>query len=563
MKENDVADNLNPIASLSMLASALAGRTLEVNYDETNAGEAWTNGKVVYVTKGNEYNQQLKQVCIQCALLSAGSLDRKIIKHLRRKPKLIERYLALEGKRSMAELSHLLPYAFESLENVSAIPDSESPYNSLEIALSKTQVGIAPSSFGTIRPRELLEVAIREGGATSSGNHIPRSQQQEAQKELSDQADQEEGSGHDFSSPVGGGGGIGKLLQKMFSMVRNVKGGGSPGADSPTHWSRAGSRAGARAVQSTAQPETIEEAFGKSIGIHYPEWDTHSQCYRPDWCTVQEVDTPIETQADVDWLEGYGLRKPITRFGLGLDRFHRQNQGDDIDIDAAIESLVEQAAGSAPDEYCYIESQRNRRDLSVLILLDISGSVAQASQSGPSVHEQQRSVSAELTTVLYEVGDRVSLYAFHSQGRGAVHIAPIKRFEDNLDSQVMNRLFSLKPGAYSRLGAAIRHGSTELIEHGGTTRKLLVVLSDGLAYDHGYEPAYAAADVRKALWEARRDGVGCLCISVGADTEVETLRRVFGSAAHATIPNPNQLGREIGRLFQAALQSAESQRQIA
>ena len=198
-----------------------------------------------------------------------------------------------------------------------------------------------------------------------------------------------------------------------------------------------------------------------------------------------------------------------------------------------------------------------------MILLDISGSVAQAGANGASVHEQQRSVGAALATVLYEVGDRVALYAFHSQGRSAVHLTPVKRFDESLDSRMMNRLYSLKPGAYSRLGAAIRHGSTVLLEQGGTPRKLLVVLSDGLAYDHGYEPVYAAADVRQALGEARRDGVGCLCMSIGADTEAETLRRVFGSAAHATIPNPKLLGPAIGPLLRAALQAAEVQRRVA
>ena len=564
MKQRKVADHSNSIASLSMMASALAGRTLEVKYDEARVGAAWTDGKIVYVTSDGDLKCQLRQVCSQCALLASGSLDRDIIKHFIRKPKLLDRYLALESKRALKELSHLLPPSYPVEEYSRSIPDSESSYNSLEIALSKADIGLAPASFGTICPREILAAVAQEGGSASAGKHTPRSQQSEPMKELSDEAnDHEDDNAHDFSSPVGGGGGIGKLLQKMFKMVRDVKGGGSPGADAPTHWSRTGSRAGAKAVRSSAQPETIEDAFGKHAGIHYPEWDTHRQCYRLDWCTVQEIDTPIESHADVEWLGGIGLRKPITRLGMGLDRFHRQIQGDDIDLDAAIESWVEQAAGSAPDEYCYVESQRNRRDLSVLVLLDISGSVSQASTSGRSVHEQQRSVGAELITVLYEVGDRVALYAFHSQGRGAVHLAPVKRFEDNLDSQVMNRLYSLKPGAYSRLGAAIRHGTTELIDHGGTTRKLLLVLSDGLAYDHGYEPTYAAADVRKALGEARRDGVGCLCVSVGADTETETLRRVFGSAAHATIPHPNQLGREIGRLFRSALQSAESQRRIA
>ncbi len=105
----------------------------------------------------------------------------------------------------------------------------------------------------------------------------------------------------------------------------------------------------------------------------------------------------------------------------------------------------------------------------------------------------------------------------------------------------MQRLGSLTPGAYSRLG---RRDSPRHLGHrreGGTSRRLLVVLSDGLAYDHGYERVYGAADARRALGEARRQGIGCLCLTIGAGTDSSELRRVFGSAAHASIPKPTQL----------------------
>jgi len=151
----------------------------------------------------------------------------------------------------------------------------------------------------------------------------------------------------------------------------------------------------------------------------------------------------------------------------------------------------------------------------------------------------------------------VALYAYHSRGRSAVHLMPVKRFDDDLDTLAMRRLHGLAPGAYSRLGAAIRHGAAVLEQRGGTSRRLLVVLSDGLAYDHGYEPAYGAADARRALAEARRRGTGCLCLTIGASTDAETLRRVFGSAAHATIPRPEQLRHVVGPLFRAALRSAD------
>lgn len=558
---NDAAHHEN-FSQLKMLASALACRDLSVDYAAAGV-PAWTNGTVIFVDAAASFQTQLKALCVQSALLVAGSLDREVVKNFLRKPELAKRYLAVEGPRALAALEDVLPPLMRPLINRVIAARSDSPMASLNIALSREPLENPPPIFGVIRARELLAELQKTGGSTSdSGQHIPRQQPQKPLTELTD--DSTEDDGEDFaSSPVGGGGGLGKLLQKMFQMVRKAKSGGTPGADAATHWSRSGPRAGARALRSTTTAETINDALGKGVGILYPEWDVHRHCYKPDWCTVQELAPSANAHASVVWLEGHGLRKPLSRLGMGLDRFHRQSQGDDIDIDAAIEAQVQVMAGSAQNESVYIESQRHRRDLSVLILLDISGSVAQPGVSGPSVHEQQRTVAASLTTVLHEVGDRVALYAFHSQGRSAVNLVPVKRFDDVMGNVIMSRLYSLIPGAYSRLGAAIRHGSTLLIERSGTSRRLLVVLSDGLAYDHGYEPAYGAADTRQALAEARREGVGCLCLSVGAATDTDVLRRVFGSAAHATVPKPSQLGQVIGPLFRSALRAAEVQRRIA
>jgi nitric oxide reductase activation protein len=140
---------------------------------------------------------------------------------------------------------------------------------------------------------------------------------------------------------------------------------------------------------------------------------------------------------------------------------------------------------------------------------------------------------------------------------------PIKRFDDHVNARFIRRLNSLEPGAYSRLGAAIRHGSAVLETHGGTSRRLMVVLSDGLAYDHGYERAYGAADARRALTEARRRGTGCVCLTIGAGTDLESLRRVFGSTAHATVARPDQLASMIGPLFRSAIRSAEVRRRVS
>lgn len=553
----------NSVNHLTMLASAIAGRDLQVS-DAGGDTPPWCDGNKIYISKDQSSQIQLQQLCVQSALIASGGLDPEILRRLARRQKQAQRYLCLEGWRALSLVSDLLPPIMQSLLSQMPANLTDSAEQSLAMALAKNEVQPTPALFGEMQTKKLLAATKQAGGATSKGQHIPRSQQQKPLEELSDDANEDEEDKEDFStSPVGGGGGLGKQLQKLFQRVRKLKGGDSPGADTATHWSRSGSRSTVRAVSSTASTESVDDVFTSTSGLLYPEWNYHSKRYRRDWCTVIEVKPPTETQANVEWLTGHGLRKPLSQLGLELDRFRRQSQGDDIDIDAAIESQIELMAGSHPDTRYYIESQRHRRDLSVLILLDISGSVSQQSQTGVSVHEQQRAMAAELCTVLYEIGDRVSLYGFHSQGRSTVNLVPVKRFDENLDGTVMNRLHSLIPGAYSRLGAAIRHGSHVITEQGGTARRLLVVLSDGLAYDHGYEPAYGAADARKALSEARQDGVGCLCLSLGANTDTEVLRRVFGSAAFATIPKPEQVGRMIGPLFRSALKAAEVQRRVA
>lgn len=558
---NGIKRHLTP-DHLCLLASALAGREIRVETFETDA-PAWTNGSVIFVSIYVDYRVQLAQVCVQAALLAAGSLDPGVIRPLLHRPDLSRRYLAIEGQRAITVLRNLLPGFILRLSEGQK-SDSESPQASMQEAKARALCCAPPETYGCIKVRELLASQYRAPGATADEQHQPRSQ---AKSRLTELTDDEPGDTQeqqdDASSPVGGGGGIGRLLQKMLQMVRNVKSGGSPGADTPTHWSRTGSRAGARAVTSSATAETIEDLLGMRGCALYPEWNVHDHCYRQDWCSVEETEAPRDISAAVEWLEGYGLRRPISRLGLGLDRFRHQSQGDDIDIDAIIDAQVEIASGSYPDEAVYIESQRHRRDLSVMILLDISGSVAQASTNGMSIHEAQRRLAAELLTVLYELGDRTALFAFHSQGRNQVSLIPVKRFEELLNGVVMERLYSLKPGAYSRLGAAIRHGSQVLSDQGGTAKKLLLVLSDGLAYDHGYEPAYAAADVRKSLAEARHLGIGSLCLNLGSSTDAYVLERVFGSACYASISSARELARLIGPLFRSALQSADLSKNVA
>lgn len=554
--------NDDRIARLGMLASALSGRALQVAPVEP--GElAWTDGNTIFVDAAVSTRRQLQALAVQASLLAAGSLDGDVLRKLKRRPAVAKRYLAVEGHRALAANEGWLPPVVRALVDsdlTGLAARSDSPAASLALARSRQELADPPEIFGTISVRKLLAAKRRNEKTTAL--HSPRRRGGQTLEELDD-GDESDDSGGDtgdmFTSPVGGGGALGKLLRKMLRSVRRLGEGGQPGADAPTHRAHSGKR-GSGSAFSTAPTGLIEGPTDKSPGITYPEWDIHQHSYRPNWCTVREVKPLVREVSAGDHVVEYGLRRPLARLGLGPDWFHRQVQGDDLHIDAAIEARVESMAGSAPDEAVYLSSLRRRRDLAVLLLLDVSGSVAQAGTGGKSVHDQQRATAAALAVALHGIGDRLALYAFHSQGHSAVQMMPIKRFDETLDALALRRLRGLVPGAYSRLGAAIRHGAAVLEERGGTTRRLLVVLSDGLAYDHGYERAYGAADACRALAEARARGTGCVCLTVGADTDPEELQRVFGSAAHATVARPEQLSRVVGPLFRTALRAAEVRR---
>ena len=115
--------------------------------------------------------------------------------------------------------------------------------------------------------------------------------------------------------------------------------------------------------------------------------------------------------------DGLALRRSLARLGLGLTRCRRQRQGDDIDIDAAVEARVDALAGSPHDDDFYVESLRRRATSPSWSCSTSRARPASPAPPGKTVHEHQRSAAAALTAALHDLGDRVALYAFNSRGR--------------------------------------------------------------------------------------------------------------------------------------------------
>jgi hypothetical protein len=548
------------VQRFSVLASAIAARAVGVERSP-QSGPAWTDGATIFVDPDST-RSPIACIAVQAALLGSGSLAPVSLDRIARSGSLARRYLAVEGHRALAALDYLLPLSARRMLDRELAALSASPSQSLEIAAGRGILPAPPEEFGIIRPRAVLRMAeMSEGAGVVPNTHHPRSQGRELLRELDDDQDEPLAGPDLLSSPIGGGGALGRLLKKLFRSARSSTG-GPPGADGATHWSR---RAGQVARLAAASPvRTPASAEGDGLGpakTTYPEWDVHQGRYRSEWCTVVSVD-PTPADVALTMPDVLSVRRPLSHLGIALERRHRQLQGIDIDLDAAIEAHVQTLAGSAPDEAVYLDMVRSRRDLGVLVLLDVSGSSAEPASIGGTVFEHQRKAALALTVGLHDLGDRVALYAFRSQGRAAVQVERLKRFDDTLDASVLRRLAGCEPGAYTRLGAAIRHATSMLASESGVSRRLLVVLSDGFAYDHGYEGTYGEADARRALSEARRLGTGCVCLSIGASTDAATLKRVFGTAALASVGRFEELPRVVGPLFRFALRSADAQRRM-
>ncbi|EUA25906.1 hypothetical protein I548_3998 [Mycobacterium intracellulare] len=243
------------VRGLAMLASALAGRAVAVA--ELQPGEPpWTDGQTIYVDPVAPDRARLASVAVQASLIAAGSLDPAIVRALVRHPRLARRYLAVEGHRALVSNADVLPGILASVGDRGVAGRSDSPAASLRIASGRGAVEVPRPEFGVIRAAKVVTAASRLAPQRNQAEsqHVPRnSSEQKRELEELDDGDVDDSDDPDlFTSPVGGGGFIGKWLKKMLSSARKTgSGGGPPGADGFTHRTNSTKR-GAYAVASLA-----------------------------------------------------------------------------------------------------------------------------------------------------------------------------------------------------------------------------------------------------------------------------------------------------------------------
>ena len=556
-----MTDDSNP-DRFRFLATYIAGRSLEVT--EAPAGQpAHTNGQFIFVSAGGSVSEQRREMLVQAALLDAGSLDPRVVKGLRARATLARRYLALEGHRVLAALAQQLPLDAALLPD--GQPQTATADESLEVAKSRAKIADPPEWFGVIKPSRLLAAPAGPGGQATNKDLKLQFDPIDMPESEDDEEDEDDDGGKSgeskilklFESPLFNNQSMSDYFRKMFGGKRSP-GEGAAGAEMTVRSSRRVQEIGANARPLPTRIEFTDDSKpGAALGVGgalYPEWDVFNDRYKPDWCRV--IDFPLTVAADVSdagVAHDDVLRRRLARVGLGPKVLRGRADGDDLDIEALIDLFVDLQSGFSAPEHVYLERRKLSRNLGVLVLIDASGSAVDADSDGLAVHDHQRRAAATLAVTLEELGDRVAVYAFRSQGRHAVHLPAIKTFDQSFGAVARARLNQLEPASYTRLGAGIRGAGEVLKTQAGTPNRLLLVLSDGFPYDDGYEGRYAEADAHKALEELRAEGVACLCLSIGASTETDVLERVFGSASFASAPALADLSPQMDELFMSSL----------
>ena len=286
------------------------------------------------------------------------------------------------------------------------------------------------------------------------------------------------------------------------------------------------------------------------VAFNYDEWDRELIDHRVGWCRVVEKKVKRGNRAFVDETrERYkGVVSSIRhQFQLmkpeNLTRVTNELDGEDYDLNAVVDYVVDRRADGHQSERIYTKRLRRRRDVAVSFLLDQSSSTARTigrHPLQPYTHPGRRIIEIEkeglvlMSEALEAVGDAYSINGFTSEGRRNVKFYVLKDFSEHYSDEVMRRIGGITYQNNTRLGAAIRHATAKLEQQDARTR-LLIVLSDGRPYDHDYGDArYAREDTREALRQAKTQGITPFCITIDRESESE-LRDLYGEIGYTII----------------------------
>jgi hypothetical protein len=289
----------------------------------------------------------------------------------------------------------------------------------------------------------------------------------------------------------------------------------------------------------------------------YPEWDDRLGDYLQEHVHLHEKISPAEAgdfYLEVLRTHPHLVRRSRQAFERmrpeGLKRLRRWRDGDEFDYRQLIDAWVDRRSGEVPSDRLFVKRVRDRREVAVLLLVDVSRSTAnRVPGSDASVLDIEKESIVILCEALSVLGDDFAAAGFSGSGRWGVDYFRIKEFAEPLSDAVRWRIGALRPQRNTRMGAAIRHAAGQLAAFPARVR-LLIILGDGFPNDTDYKGSYALADTRQALLElsARHIRFHALTVNLPADPKLDEL---YGKARHHVISDVRELPGKLLRVYSA------------
>lgn len=290
---------------------------------------------------------------------------------------------------------------------------------------------------------------------------------------------------------------------------------------------------------------------------HYPEWDLRLGDYLQEHVHLREKASAQDGghfYAEVLRRHQDLVCRARAAFERlrpqGLKRLRRWRDGDEFDYRELVEACVDRRTGAVPSDRLFIKRLKDRREVAVLLLTDVSRSTAnRVPGTDASVLDIEKEAIVVLCEALSILGDDFAAAGFSGSGRRGVEYFHIKEFGEPLSEAVRGRIGALQPQRNTRMGAAIRHAAHQLANAPARVR-LLIILSDGFPNDTDYKGAYAVADTRQALLElgARHIRFHALTVNLPADPKLDEL---YGKARHHVISDVRELPERLLRVYSA------------
>jgi nitric oxide reductase NorD protein len=286
----------------------------------------------------------------------------------------------------------------------------------------------------------------------------------------------------------------------------------------------------------------------------YPEWNMRSRSYMDAHCRV--LDAPALPDGSETFIPNAARSREVRRQFEALRPRRilraRQIDGSDLDLDALITAQADLRATGQGSDRIWQSARQTERDLAVAFLIDTSRST-EAAVGDTCVIDVAREALAALATGIDVAGDSLGIWGFSSLRRDRVFLTRCKGFGDKMSPAITANICALRPGHYTRLGAAIRHTSAMLAQQ-PAARKLLIVLTDGKPNDlDHYEGQHGIEDSRMAVREARRSGQSLHGVIIDEDGQ-DWFARIFGRGGFSLLPDPARLPRALPDIYRTLTQ---------